>query len=158
MRTYLKSISIILTWVLLISCNGQINQKPILEMPCSSNKSNDFPETGDTLIIVLNTEDSLSFRRSEIIGNNTYIHYRKYFKESSDFIVNIEHYPDQTKLYLQKKELTRFPVLYDSALDFIKWFYISYDSYFLIEKKELLYSNSDSLQFLEVSYSAKGEI
>lgn len=154
MRTYLKSISIILTWVLLISCNGQINQKPILEI----NKSNDFPETGDTLIIVLNTEDSLSFRRSEIIGNNTYIHYRKYFKESSDFIVNIGHYPDQTKLYLQKKGLTRFPVLYDSALDFTKWFYLSYDTYFFIEKKELLYSNSDSLQFLEVSYSAKGEI
>jgi hypothetical protein len=63
MRIYLKSISIILTWFLLISCNKQINEKPFLEI----DKSNDFPEIGDTLIIVLNTEDSLSFRRSELI-------------------------------------------------------------------------------------------
>jgi hypothetical protein len=154
MRTYLKSISIILTWFLFISCNKQINEKPFLEI----DKSNDFPEIGDTLIIVLNTEDSLSFRRSELIEGKTYIHYRKNFVKSPDFIINLGHYPDQTKLYLQIQELSRFPILYDSALDFIKWFYLSYDSYFLIEKKELIHSNSDSLQFLEVSFSAKGEI
>jgi hypothetical protein len=154
MRTYLKSISIILTLFLFISCNKQINEKPFLEI----DKSNDFPEIGDTLIIVLNTEDSLSFRRSELIEGKTYIHYRKNFVKSPDFIINLGHYPDQTKLYLQIQELSRFPILYDSALEFIKWFYLSYDSYFLIEKKELIHSNSDSLQFLEVSFSAKGEI
>lgn len=154
MRIYLKLISIILTWFLLISCNKQINEKPFLEI----DKSNDFPEIGDTLIIVLNTEDSLSFRRSELIEGKTYIHYRKNFVKSPDFIINLGHYPDQKKIYLQIQELSRFPILYDSALDFNKWFYLSYNSYFLIEKKELLYSNSDSLQFLEVAFSAKGEI
>lgn len=155
MRIYGKSISIILTWFLLTSCNEQINQKnPILEI----DKSNDFPDIGDTLLIVLNTEDSLSFRRSELIEGKTYIHYRKNFIKSPNFIINLGHYPDQKKLYLQKQELSRFPILYDSALDFTKWFYLSYNSYFLIEKEELFHSNSDSLQFLEVSFSAKGEI
>ena len=57
-----------------------------------------------------------------------------------------------------RENLIRYPVLYDSTLDFIKWFYLSYDSYFLIEKQELFNSTLDSLQFLEVSFSAKGEI
>ncbi len=154
MRIYLKSISIILAGFFLTSCNEQINQKPILKI----DKSNDFPNIGDTLIIVLNTEDSLSFRRSELIEGKTYIHYRKNFIKSPNLIINLGHYPDQTILYLQKQELSRFSVLYDSAIDFNRWFYLSYNSYFLIEKQELFNSTSDSLQFLEVSFSAKGEI
>jgi hypothetical protein len=61
--------------------------------------------------------------------------YRKNFNRSPDLIVNIGNSYDHKKIIILRENLNRYPILYDSALDFIKWFYINYDSYFLIEKK-----------------------
>ncbi|GAB2478250.1 hypothetical protein [Algoriphagus taiwanensis] len=121
-------------------------------------KSNTYPEEGDTLLIVFDSEDSLSYKREEKIGEKIMFSYRKNFKRSPDLIVAIGNSYDHKKIIILRENLNRYPILYDSALDFIKWFYVNYDSYFLIEKKNLFNSNSDSLQFLEVSYSSKGEI
>jgi hypothetical protein len=121
-------------------------------------KSNTYPEEGDTLLIVFDTEDSLSYKREEKIGEKIMFSYRKNFEKSPNLVVYIGNSYDHEKIIILKENLYRYPILYDSTLDFLKWFYLNYDSYFLIEKKELYRSNSDSLQFLEVSFSAWGEI
>lgn len=138
---------------LIFSCK-QINKKNAFLIE----KSNNYPEEGDTLLIVFDTEDSLSNKRREEIGEKTMFSYRKNFNRSPNLIVNIGNSYDHKKIIILRENLNRYPILYDSALDFNKWFYLSYNSYFLIEKKELFHSNSDSLQFMEVSLSAKGEI
>ena len=89
------------------------------------------------MLIVFDTEDSLSYKREEKIGEKIMISYRKNFNKSPDLIVNIGNSYDHKRIIIMRENLNRYPVLYDSTLDFIKWFYLSYDSYFLIEKNEL---------------------
>jgi hypothetical protein len=141
-------------FICLISSCKQIDKRKTFHIE----KSNTYSEEGDTLLIVFDTEDSLSYKREEKIGEKIMFSYRKNFNRSPNLIFNIGNNYDHNKIIILRKNLNRYPILYDSALDFTKWFYVSYSSYFLIEKKELFHSNSDSLQFLEVSYSSKGEI
>lgn len=137
---------------ILFSCKFSQDRRLVID------KSNSFPNSGDTLLIIFNYEDSFSYKRIEVFQKKEFIHYEKNFKESPDLIVNIGHYPDQKSINLSSKELIKYSILYDSNTNFNRWFYLSYNSYFLIEKQELFNSTSDSLQFLEVSFSAKGEI
>jgi hypothetical protein len=138
---------------LILSCK-QVDKNNTITI----DKSNTYAEEGDTLLIVFDTEDSLSYKREEKIGEKIMISYRKNFDRSPNLIVNIGNSYDHKRIIIIRENLIRYPVLYDSTLDFIKWFYLSYDCYFLIEKKELFHSKSDSLKFLQVSYNAKGEI
>jgi hypothetical protein len=141
-------------FICLISSCKHIEKKKTFHIE----KSNTYPEEGDTLLIVFDTEDSLSYKREEKIGEKIMFSYRKNFNRNPNLIVSIGNSYDHKKIIILRENLNRYPILYDSALVFTKWFYVSYRSYFLIEKKDLFHSNSDSLQFLEVSYSSKGEI
>ncbi|MFN4000308.1 hypothetical protein [Algoriphagus sp.] len=152
MKTTSDFILFSLVTLILFSCEFSQKEKSFMD------RSNSFAYSGDTLLIIFNNEDTFSFKRKELLQNKTYIHYRKYFKESPDLIINIGHYPDQTLIKLLPEDLSRYPILYDSNTTFNTWANQSYDTYFFIEKHELFHSLSDSLQFLEVSFSAKGEI
>lgn len=137
---------------ILFSCKFSQDRRLVID------KSNSFPNSGDTLLIIFNYEDSFSYKRIEVFQKKEFIHYGKNFKESPDLIVNIGHYPDQKSINLSSKELIKYSILYDSNTNFNTWANQSYNSYFLIEKNELFHSNSNSLKFFEVSFSAKGDI
>jgi hypothetical protein len=154
MRIHHRSIFVFLTCLSLVSCIGKINQKNVL----SIEKLNSFPNEGDTLLIVFDPKDSMSFRREEKIGEKTMFHYRKYFNENPNLIVNIGNNYTHNEIVIMSEKLSNYPVLYDSNTTFNTWSNQNYIHYFLIEKEALFNSSSGSLKFLEVSMSAKGEI
>lgn len=154
MRIHHRSIFFFLTCLSLVSCMGKINQKNVL----SIEKLNSFPNEGDTLLIVFDPKDSMSFRREEKIGEKTMFHYRKYFNENPNLIVNIGNNYTHNEIVIMSEKLSNYPVLYDSNTTFNTWSNQNYIHYFLIEKEALFNSSSGSLKFLEVSMSAKGEI
>ncbi|WP_026951958.1 hypothetical protein [Algoriphagus mannitolivorans] len=154
MKNILKKNTLILLFFLLSSCNKQIDGKIDLTI----DKSNDFPNLGDTLLIVFSTEDSFSYKRKENIDDKSIYYYRKNFKESPNLIVNIGNNYNHRKINIHINNINKYPILYDSNTNFNTWANQSYKYYFLIEKKELFNAHSDSLKFLEVSFSAKGEI
>jgi hypothetical protein len=155
MRIYNISIVFYLICLFLISCNGIIKQKTVL----SIEKLNTFPNTGDTLLIVIDTKDSMSFKREEKIGEKTIFHYRKHFNENPNLIVNIgNNYTTHNRIVIKSEKLNNYPILYDSNTTFNTWSNQNYVHYFLIEKDALFNSSSGSLGFLEVSMSTKGEI
>lgn len=116
---------------------------------------------GDTLLIILDAQSEFTKKRIEIISENRYIYYRKVFDEDPNLIVNMGAYPDLGELNINIKSLKHYDVLYDSLIPFEKWFYLDYEKYFLIEKKDLIKANREglhSLVFLEIALNSHGII
>jgi len=119
----------------------------------------EFPQLfGDTLIIVLDLSDSLSYSRHEIINGEKYIYFRKYFVESPNLIVNLGHDPSFGKGTISKNKILNLPIVYDSILNFNDWGSLDYETYYLIEKDQLLNNKSKSVDFVEIKMTVKGEI